>query len=210
MHELEKYFNPTNAPASSSANFDIADYNNTEFEVVLETLFDDQRQQLTEKILRPIACKHPFIVASTPGTLEYLRSYGFQTFGEIFDESYDLIQDPFIRMQSIIKTMKEIASWTPEYKLIQMKKITEVTNFNHAHFFSDHFFSSVITELKNNLRNAFDYMQGANIGVQYRDLKIKNIPGMRQRRKDDDLKIDRLNGLKMIKEHRKRNRPEVK
>jgi hypothetical protein len=109
INQLENYLDPTTATSNSSADFEVIDYNSTDFEIVLETLFDDQRQQLTEKILRPIACKQPFILASTSGSLEYLRSYGFQTFGEIIDESYDTIQDPVKRMQSIVNTMKDIA-----------------------------------------------------------------------------------------------------
>lgn len=211
VNNLENYLDPTIATSNNSADFEITDYNSTEFEIVLETLFDDQRQQLTEKILRPISCKQPFILASTPGSLKYLHSYGFQTFGGIIDESYDKIQDPVKRMQSIIDTMKDIASWSPKYKSMQMKKINEITMFNHLHFFSDQFFNTIVTELKNNLINAFDYIENNNIGLQYRDLRIKNIPGMRQYRKNHpSVGRNKLNALKVVKEHRKRNRIGVK
>jgi hypothetical protein len=209
-HNLEQYLNPTPALSSYSADFDIEDYNHTEFEVVLETLFDDQRQQLTEKILRPIACKQPFILATTPGGLEYLRRYGFQTFGDIFDESYDSITDPVKRMQKIIELIKEITNWSLSYKSMQMKKINKITEFNHQHFYSDQFFSTVTTELKNNLAKALDYIENNNIGSSFRDLRIKNIPGMRQHQKNSEIKLTRLNVLKKIKEYRKRNRKIVK
>jgi hypothetical protein len=210
VHNLECYLEPTTAASSSSAYFDILDYNSTEFEIVLETLFSDQRQHLTEKTLRPIACKQPFILASTPGSLKYLQNYGFQTFGEIIDESYDNIQDPARRMQSIINTMKDIASWTPEHKSNQIKKINKITEFNHLHFFGKHFFNTVVTELKNNLTDAFDYLENNNIGLHYRDLKFKNIPGVRQHYKDRRFRLTRLNALKRLKEYRKRNRTGVK
>jgi hypothetical protein len=48
---------------------------------------------LTEKALRPIACGQPFILAATPGSLQYLRSYGFKTFSGYIDETYDTIQE---------------------------------------------------------------------------------------------------------------------
>ena len=209
-HNLEIYLDPTFAASDSSADFDINDYNATEFEIVLETLFDDHRHHLTEKILRPIACKQPFILATTPGGLEYLRNYGFQTFGEIFDESYDLIRDPVERMQQIIKTMKEIVAWTPTLKAIQMEKIIKITEFNQKHFFSDQFFNTVITELKNNLTGAFEYIENNNIGLNYRDLKVKNINGVRQIRKQHEVKSARLQALKVLKDYRRRNRTEVK
>jgi hypothetical protein len=209
-HDLEQYLSPTLASGCYSADFSVEDYNQTDFEIVLETLFDDQRHHLTEKILRPIACKQPFILATTSGGLEYLRSYGFQTFGEVFDESYDSVTDPVKRMQQIITTMKEILSWSAEYKLTQMKKIKEITEFNHRHFFSDQFFNIVTTELRDNLVNAFDYMENNNVGFHFRDIDIKNIPGVRQHRKTCDVKDARLNVLKILKDYRKRNRTGVK
>jgi hypothetical protein len=209
-HHLEHSFAGNFTTSCYSADFDIDDYNSTDFEVVLETLFDDQRQQLTEKILRPIACKQPFILASSPGSLEYLRSYGFQTFDSVFDESYDSIQDPFKRMESIIKAMKEIASWSPDYKIKQMEKVNKITEFNQQHFFSNQFFDTVITELKDNLTTAFDQIETTNIGSQYRDLKIRNIPGMREYRKTHLSNATRYQILQKIREYRRRNRTEVK
>ena len=209
-HNLEQYFIPTSASSACSADFDVDDYNSTEFEIVLETLFDDQRQQLTEKILRPIACKQPFMLATSAGGLEYLRSYGFQTFGEVIDESYDLIKDPVERLQKIIETMKTVIAWDPEYKLLQMEKIKKICKFNHQHFFSNDFFNTVITELKNNLSTAFDYIENTNLGYHYRNLEVRNIPGIRQYRKNQTVKHNKNKVLKILKEHRKRNRTGVK
>jgi hypothetical protein len=209
VHKLEQYLEPTTATSNSSADFDVNDYNNTEFEIVLETLFDDTRQQLTEKILRPIACKQPFILASTAGSLKYLQHYGFKTFGDIIDESYDTIHDPVERMKSIIKTMRDIASWSSEYKTTQIKKIKQITEYNHLHFFSDYFFNTVVSELKINLFNAFEYIENNNIGLQFRNLKIKNIPGVRQHRKSHPCN-SRLATLEKLKKYRKKNRTGVK
>jgi len=209
VHKLEQYLEPTTATSNSSADFDVNDYNNTEFEIVLETLFDDTRQQLTEKILRPIACKQPFILASTAGSLKYLQHYGFKTFGDIIDESYDTIHDPVERMKSIIKTMRDIASWSSEYKTTQIKKIKQITEYNHLHFFSDYFFNTVVSELKINLFNAFEYIENNNIGLQFRNLKIKNIPGVRQHRKSHTCN-SRLATLEKLKKYRKKNRTGVK
>jgi hypothetical protein len=210
VHALEEYLTPTDAPSCSSADFEIKDYISTEFEVVLETLFDDQRQQLTEKILRPIACKQPFILASSPGVLEYLRSYGFQTFSDIFNEDYDLIQDPVDRLNQIIQTMKEIATWTPKYKSIQMKKINEITKFNQEHFFSDKFFNTVTSELKNNLIAAFEHVENITVGTHYLDLNYRKIPGIREHRRRPEHKESQSKIFSVLKEYRKRNRKEVK
>jgi len=164
---LENYFSTNNAQSHYSADFDIEDYNSTDIEVVLETLFDDGRLHLTEKSLRPIACGQPFILAATHGSLEYLRSYGFKTFGDIWDESYDLIEDPQKRLHAIIDLMKKINSWdttTREKKLAQAHDITE---YNKNYFFSKEFFNLITAELKNNLQLAIEQinMKSAMLSV---------------------------------------------
>ena len=93
---------------------------------MLETLFDDDRLQLTEKSLRPIACGQPFILAATHGSLQYLQNYGFKTFNDVFDESYDQIEDPVKRLKAIVALMVQISQWTDDvrsYKINQLQQI---------------------------------------------------------------------------------------
>jgi hypothetical protein len=153
---LEHFLPPTTADSSSSADFVATDYNSTEIEVVLETLFDDARLHLTEKSFRPIACSQPFILAATHGSLEYLRSYGFKTFGHIWDERYDLIEDPQKRLQAIVDVMNEIASWPDTVRKTKLQQAKEIAKFNRQWFFSQEFFDLIETELKNNLELAFN------------------------------------------------------
>ena len=174
----------TTAPSCSSADFTVEDYANTKFEVVLETLFDDNRIQLTEKILRPVACGHPFILASTPGSLAYLRDYGFKTFDGIVDESYDNEPDPVARLNLIVAVMKTVTEWTPEQQLLNQVKIKEITNYNKQHFFSEQFFNLIIDELKYNLQDAFATLEDTNTSktfIEYRKkynvLLVKSDPG---------------------------------
>jgi hypothetical protein len=208
-HQLENYFNPTVAPATSSADFVTDDYISNEFEVVLETLFDDSRIHLTEKSLRPIACNQPFILAATYGSLEYLKSYGFQTFGSIIDESYDQVTDPYQRMQSIINTMKQITMWTASEKLSNMKKIREITQFNQQHFFSNNFFEHIVNELKTNLTTALDELESSNTCQQFLKLEreLTKDPIIYQQKKlralNNNTKQEWLTILNKIKEYRR-------
>ena len=158
-HTLENHFDPTVATATASADFTTTDYNSTDIEVVLETLFDDDRLHLTEKSLRPIACAQPFILAATHGSLQYLRDYGFQTFDSVWDETYDTIQDPHHRMLAIIRLMKTICEWTPEERLNKRQLMQEIANYNQNHFFSTAFFNIVTDELRRNLSRAFDQIR---------------------------------------------------
>lgn len=166
-NQLEHYFSPNLTTSCYSADFDINDYNSTDFEIVLETLFEDTRNHLTEKSLRPIACRQPFIIAGTPGSLEYLKSYGFKTFSSVIDESYDHIQDHYQRMLAIIEVMKTIKNWTPQERVTKMSMINDIVEYNHQHFFSTEFFNSTVDELKVNLKQGLDYLEGINTSKIY-------------------------------------------
>ena len=156
---LENYFPVSNAHSHYSADFDIEDYESTDIEVVLETLFDDDRLHLTEKSLRPIAVGQPFILAGTHGSLEYLKSYGFQTFSDVWDESYDQIEDPAERLIQIAELMKYISTWLPHQRERNMTQAQAIANYNRQHFFSQQFTDLIIDELKTNLMSAFAQLE---------------------------------------------------
>ena len=151
---LENFFPISTAHSNYSADFDIEDYEATDIEVVLETLFDDSRLHLTEKSLRPIACGQPFIIAGTHGSLEYLRSYGFKTFGNIWDESYDLIEDPAERLIQIAELMKQINNWHPWVREQKLLEAQTIADYNRQYFFSQEFFNRIVAELKTNMESA--------------------------------------------------------
>jgi hypothetical protein len=153
-HTLENFLSPTQASSASSADFETNDYNVTDIEVVLETLFDDHRIYLTEKTLRPMACGQPFILASTPGVLEYVRSYGFKTFDSVWDESYDQITDPGQRMQYIVDLMKQISCWDNNTRSIKLQQARNIADYNRQWFFSDDFWKLINNELETNLSEA--------------------------------------------------------
>jgi hypothetical protein len=159
---LENFFPTSTAQSYYSADFDIEDYATTDIEIILETLFDDHRLHLTEKSLRPIACGQPFILAGTHGSLEYLRSYGFKTFNSIWDESYDLIEDPQERLCAIVDLMKQIANWLPHQRERKLDEARAVAEYNKKHFFSREFFDLVVNELKTNLTFAFNELEFCN------------------------------------------------
>jgi hypothetical protein len=148
---------PNTSDATSSADYNNLDYITTGIEVVLETLFDDQRLHLTEKALRPIACGKPFMLAASAGSLEYLRGYGFQTFSGLIDESYDQVTDPAQRLQAIVTEMKRIAALPQHQKLQLYQQLNVIAQRNKQHFFSDNFSRSVIDEFQQNFDQAYQH-----------------------------------------------------
>jgi len=63
---------------------------------------------ITEKTYRPIAMGHPFIVLSNNKSLEMLHFLGFETFGTLWDESYDVIIDDSDRFYKTLDTAIEV------------------------------------------------------------------------------------------------------
>ena len=151
-NNLEKYFLPTTVDSNASANYDSKDYNSCLIEVVLETIYDNQKIHLTEKSLRPIACKTPFIILGGAGSLKYLKDYGFRTFDTCWDESYDTIKDSNDRMKSVIQLMKNISLMSDSEKYDLHCKTLEICNYNHKVLFSDAFFNSILNEFNKNMK----------------------------------------------------------
>ena len=84
--------------------------------LITETVATGRRLHLTEKTFKPICLRMPFILAGNQGSLEYLRSYGFQTFGELWDESYDTEVDDYRRLDKIAVLLKTLDSQTQQQK----------------------------------------------------------------------------------------------
>jgi hypothetical protein len=83
-------------------------YIDTYFSLVTETVFDYPYSFRTEKIWKPIAMGHPFIAVANHGYYRDLRNLGFQTFGSIIDESFDLIDNNQTRIDQIIKIVVDL------------------------------------------------------------------------------------------------------
>lgn len=107
-------------------------YDRTVFSLVTETFDFNYNLFPTEKIYKPLMLGHPFVVFGNPGLLDYLRKQGYQTFSEMFDESYDSIDCNLTRLQKIIDICKStpIKNWSEE--------TVEKVNYNRSLFYKQH------------------------------------------------------------------------
>lgn len=81
-------------------------YNSTYFSLVAETTVDSKVPLfITEKTFKPIAFKHPFMILGQPKVLQWLRYLGFETFDNLFDESYDTISNLDKKLEIISKNI---------------------------------------------------------------------------------------------------------
>ena len=122
--------------------------------IVTETVFYYDKLHLTEKIFKPIVSKQPFMLLAAPGNLAYLKSYGFKTFDLIIDESYDLIQDPDLRTEAVVRQLHWYCNLTPDEKTNVIQQLEPVIQHNFDHFYGE--FRHIITrELLDNTKTLF-------------------------------------------------------
>jgi len=76
--------------------------------VVTESEWHTWNVRFTEKFYFPIMYNRPFMVLGAPGLLKWIRKYGFETFPELFDESYDEERDLTRRTEIIIENLKKL------------------------------------------------------------------------------------------------------
>jgi hypothetical protein len=76
--------------------------------VICETKYSHPVASFSEKTLNSIYRYRPFILIAPPYTLEYLKHYGFKTFGSYWDESYDKEENHEKRLLKIFKLIDYI------------------------------------------------------------------------------------------------------
>ena len=128
--------------------------------LVTETVATGRRHHLTEKTFKPIALGMPFIIVGTQGSLRYLRSYGFKTFGDLWDESYDDELDDAKRIEKIAQVLELLESLEEDRQAI-FESAHEIIEHNWNHFYGGGFEAILWQELKDML-NALEFDSGPN------------------------------------------------
>jgi hypothetical protein len=98
--------------------------------VVSEASFADSDNTIfiSEKMFKPIACMHPFIVVGNKGSLAKLKEMGYKTFEGFIDESYDQLPT-FERFDAIIEAIKKIDAI--EDKMAWYKSMEDILTHNY-------------------------------------------------------------------------------
>ena len=127
--------------------------NSVYFEIVMEDVnfsvpgtHDENFILISEKIYRTILNKLPFIIYGKPDYLKYLRALGFKTYSDLFDESYDDVEDWQLRGRIIAKQVKSFCLKTESEKDILRNRVQEVVDFNYQHLLNDNNLCRLFTE----------------------------------------------------------------
>jgi hypothetical protein len=83
-------------------------YIDTYFSLVSETVHRIPYSFRTEKIWKPVAIGHPFVVVANQGYYRDLHNLGFKTFGHLIDESFDQIANNQTRMERIAQIVEDL------------------------------------------------------------------------------------------------------
>ena len=136
---------------------DLELFNNSYFSVITETIYHSDNYTfpkakchvsdvesgpfVTEKTVKALALKHPFILATVPNTLPVLRDRGYKTFHPFIDETYDSIEDDDLRLEYIINEVKRLSRLSDSEWLEWTRNIKPIVDHNYEVFFNHTVFS---------------------------------------------------------------------
>jgi hypothetical protein len=84
----------------------------------------------TEKTARCLASGKPFVLFSGPDSLKTLKNFGFKTFDDVIDESYDSELTPRSRMIKIIQSLKDL--YNDIDKNTKINQLTQIAKYNQS------------------------------------------------------------------------------
>ena len=110
--------NPKSYNIDSANNVRLDEQTMAAVHAIAETVFspaDGQSQSytprfITEKAYKPMIVQRPFIIMGHHRILQDLRADGYETFPELWDESYDAIENPLARARAVQDVIKYVLS----------------------------------------------------------------------------------------------------
>lgn len=115
---------------------------NSYFQIVPGTHFFDWQERSpgwNEKEWKPVLFRQPFILVNRPGTLAQMRRFGICTFHPWIDESYDEIEDDWLRLRAIVNEVERLCKLSIE----EWEKITDemwhILEYNRNHIIKNRY-----------------------------------------------------------------------
>lgn len=145
----------TDTPGRASAEMAVAQFELFQrafVHIVTETAFYDTKLHLTEKIFRPIVLFRPFVLVGSAGNLAYLRSYGFRTFDQWWDESYDQETNNERRLAMTTAIVEDLCTRSQAELEDMHADMQAVLEHNQQHFYGE-FRQIVVNEMLDNFQH---------------------------------------------------------
>ena len=115
---------------NASLAADLDEYDKSWFSVATETEMRARVSRITEKSVKPLANFHPMLLLGNPGSLAMIRSYGFATFGDVFDEAYDEELDPRRRFDLVYRELTRLCGLDESELLAIERRVADKLIFN--------------------------------------------------------------------------------
>jgi hypothetical protein len=105
-------------------------YIDTYFSLITETVCDYPYSLRSEKIYKPIAMGHPWIVAANRGFYRDIKNQGFCTYSNLIDESFDLLDNNQDRLDRIVAVVRDLCQQDLAEFLVAAE---HVSKYNQQH-----------------------------------------------------------------------------
>jgi hypothetical protein len=102
-------------------------FNDTAYSIIAETDHDNTLSFFSEKTAKPLIARRLFVAFSGYKFLYNLRNAGFGTFGDVIDESYDLILDDNERYAAAFEQVKRLCTLD---QTMVYNKLRDVLEYN--------------------------------------------------------------------------------
>jgi hypothetical protein len=102
-------------------------WNQTAYSVVAETSVSNYISLMSEKTFKPMLGRKLFIMFAGQYHLKNLRSLGFKTFDGIIDETYDTIENPYVRWAMAFNQLLWLSA---QYQTVIFERINPIVEHN--------------------------------------------------------------------------------
>lgn len=116
--------------SSRQQDLNISGIQKSAINIVTETRYTTPLIYISEKTIKPLMCMRPFIIAGPPYTLRLLKKFGFKTFGDFWDESYDDELDHAKRLEMVYNLSKQMTSKNINELKIMLLKMKDILEYN--------------------------------------------------------------------------------
>lgn len=125
-----------NLHINHASNFEDAVYRayaESYFSVVAETHFDSNSVFQSEKIFKPIMMLQPFVAFGEPGTIREMKNLGYDVFEDFINHSYDTHEDPYHRLDSLVREVDRLCRFSKQrWDDIMIKMLPRlIKNYQH-------------------------------------------------------------------------------
>ena len=120
-------------------------YKDILIDVVVESHVTGNTFYVTEKTVRPMLLKKPFIMYASKNYLDYLHQLGFKTFNNFWNETYDGFEKKD-RFNQILLLIDDLVAKSPAELVAMYNDMTDVLDHNYNLLLSQNF-KKTVTEI---------------------------------------------------------------